>query len=110
MIESFGDDEALIRGTGLAVSGDVLGGAERLDCGRRHGVQHVQVAGQHIRVGGILVGVHAEFDAAVLHRAAAFVIRVLHHRDALADIPGLELVRAIADGVLAERLDVLVCH
>ena len=29
---------------------------------------------------------------------------------ALADIPGLELVRAIADGVLAERLDVLVCH
>ena len=100
--------ELLDDGTGLVVGLYGLIGFEGLGGGGRHGLHHVEGTGLDVGVGGVILGVNLEGHAVVLRGAVALVVRVLHEHDLVVVIPGLELVRTIADRSLTEGIRVLV--
>ncbi len=100
--------ELLDDGTGLVVGLYGLIGFEGLGGGGRHGLHHVEGTGLDVGVGGVILGVDLEGHAVVLRGAVALVVRVLHEHDLVVVIPGLELVRTIADRSLTEGIRVLV--
>ena len=108
MIEIGRDGEGLAHGTGLVVCHDVGVGLEGLGRGRRDGIHDVEVAGLHVGVGGIGGGVDLEGHAVIVDLDVALVVGVLDQHDLLVVIPAGELVRAVADRLLAEGLRVLV--
>lgn len=74
-------------------------------------VKDVEVAGLHIPVGRVDAAVEDELEAAVLRLLRAGVVLVDAQLELLVVLPRggvLELVRAVADRVLAERLHVVV--
>lgn len=102
------DGEGLAHGAGLAVRLDRRVGLEGLGSGGRDGVQHVEVAGLDVGVCGLVIGVDLEGHTVVLHHFVALVGVVLDEFDLLVVAPGLELVRTVADRLLAEGLRILV--
>ena len=107
MVKGGRDGEGLDDGAGLGVSLDLLVGLEGLGEGSRDGFHHVEVAGLNVTVSGGVVGVDLEGHAVVLGDAVALVVGVLHQHDLVVVVPGLELVRAVADRLLAEGLRIL---
>ena len=101
------DGELLDDGAGLVVGlyGGVL--LEGLGGGGRDGLHHVEGTGLDVGVGGLILGVDLEGHAVVLGDAVALVVGVLHQHDLVVVVPGLELVRAVADRLLAEGLRIL---
>ncbi len=102
------DSEGLAHGTGLVVRLDGGVGLEGLGGRGRDGVHHVEVAGLDVGVRGLVIGVDLEGHAVVLRHVVALVGVVLDELDLLVVAPGLELVRTVADRLLAEGLRILV--
>ena len=101
------NSELLNDGAGLVVrlDGGVL--LEGLGGGGRDGLHHVEGTGLDVGVGGLILGVDLEGHAVVLGDAVALVVGVLHQHDLVVVVPRLELVRAVADRLLAEGLRIL---
>ena len=101
------NSELLNDGTSLVIGlhGGVL--FEGLGGRGGNGFHHVEGTGLDVGVGGLILGVDLEGHAVVLRNAIAFVVGVLHQHDLVVVVPGLELVRAVADRLLAEGLRIL---
>ena len=100
--------ELLDDGTGLVVGLHGLIGFEGLGGGGRHGFHHIEGAGLDVGVGCVILGVDLEGHTVVLRGSVALVVRVLHEHDLVVVIPGLELVRTVADWSLTEGIRVIV--
>ena len=107
--------QVLAQGEGLEDGGGLVDGALAqvglvdVEGGVRHGVEHVEVAGEQIGVGGVLGGVEDELEAVVLWGTLTLVLVVGDDGGVLVVVPLGQLVRAIGDGVLAVGVHVLVC-
>ena len=101
------NSELLNDGTSLVIGlhGGVL--FEGLGGRGGNGFHHVKGTRLDVSVSGLILSINLEGHAVVLRNAIAFVIGVLHQHNLVVMVPRLELVRTIANRLLAEGLRIL---
>ena len=107
----FRDGDGLVAGVRLVDGAVAQVRLEVLQRAGGDGLQDVQVVGQQVLVGGVVVLEDLERHAGVLGLAGTVVVRVRNELDLHVVLPAAvrQLVRAVADRLLAEALRVLEC-